>query len=993
MFTKNNLSHITMKSHYASMMNRSVFYLLILFICLLPGHIMAQVSYGGKPYSFFASLSLKGIKSEKKYVESYKIKDLDLNDIKKELDDIKNSCSGCYNQFYYGKEVVVDIDFFDLAQEYEINDGKKLWLLKLESEKAKGYQLIFSKFCIPKGGSLFIYNEDRSMVLGSFTDENNRIDSTFLTQNINGNSVYVEYTAPVNMEKAQLYINKVVYIFSDCFIEYKGPFSSEGSAQCHINTSCLKDNKFDIEVKSTVLILERDHSYSDYWGVCSGVLVNDGNNYVFNKKPFLFTANHCYEHENGTLSDVKNWLFLFRHEATSCNSDGSDISKSTTKSALGASILSRKDNLSYSNNDILLLELNNTVKDISKYDVAFAGYDFTELFIEPGNSLRPLVGIHHPKGDVKKVFLSEKAAKSVGWNDGNFISGNDHWEVLSTAGFKAEEGSSGSPLFNYNHKVIGICRGGYKTPVNCNSNKDLFQTLYSKLSTAKDLPFMTNYLFINDSESYVYTDPVDPSIPDDRMQLTFTISGRNFGDYDSGDDYRLRTYDNLTISAAVSNLPVAGENIMWKFKVNKFPDDWIRGHYYFEDDTASVYCYTKYSKVLDSRTASVSFFNLLDQRFSLTQEGSYLFTLEVYMESNGYENPVIKKTQNWTVLDIDYKIPSECFKVTSELYQNRKKFALGDTVWIKEKIDMVTEDHSYIKQGCYDYYVYCSPAYNYNYYPQEGVGALQFMMDKILLKEEKYKTTFKYSDIVPGTYYTPKGFRGFKLTTPGVHTIKIKAYPGRYNRWDYGKNCVRIAPTSGTGFNVNGEGKVDSEVIIVADCDGSYKGSSLSPCYLVEKDNLKNNVLKEVGLGTIDVDSLILNSGDYHLEAYKQIILGPGTHIKKGVSFRAEIVPCSDKSLAPPASLFSLASLTPKIEMDPDIKIYPNPTNSIVYIAVKNDMIVSDVEVFNMEGHLMMRKHILEPYEIDMSGFIDGLYFIKIYSSSGIFGYRVILKK
>ena len=155
--------------------------------------ISAQISYGGQPRSFsvFDSTS-KSIKSLNNIVGSCKINDLDMEEVLNELEDLNSSCKNCSNNFYYGKEVDVNVDFFKSAQALNISDEENLWLLKFESEKAEGYQLIFSKFWLPPNGKLFIYNEDKTMILGSFTSENNREDSTFITQYINGNSVYLD---------------------------------------------------------------------------------------------------------------------------------------------------------------------------------------------------------------------------------------------------------------------------------------------------------------------------------------------------------------------------------------------------------------------------------------------------------------------------------------------------------------------------------------------------------------------------------------------------------------------------------------------------------------------------------------------------------------------------------------------------------------------------------------------------------------------------------
>ena len=51
----------------------------------------------------------------------------------------------------------------------ELIDGGKLWRLKIKSQDACSINLIYDKFCLPEGANFFIYNNDKSMVIGTFT--------------------------------------------------------------------------------------------------------------------------------------------------------------------------------------------------------------------------------------------------------------------------------------------------------------------------------------------------------------------------------------------------------------------------------------------------------------------------------------------------------------------------------------------------------------------------------------------------------------------------------------------------------------------------------------------------------------------------------------------------------------------------------------------------------------------------------------------------------
>jgi hypothetical protein len=105
--------------------------------------------------------------------------------------------------------------------------------------------------------------------------------------------------------------------------------------------------------------------------------------------------------------------------------------------------------------DVALLLLNDTPP--ASYNVQYAGWDATDS----ENAVTSTVCIHHPGGNVKKFSRDDDAA----YHD---VSGGaqvwwiDEWELAVT-----EPGSSGSPLFNQDHRIIGQLYGGASA---CNGN-------------------------------------------------------------------------------------------------------------------------------------------------------------------------------------------------------------------------------------------------------------------------------------------------------------------------------------------------------------------------------------------------------------------------------------------------------------------------------------------------------------------------------------------
>jgi hypothetical protein len=105
--------------------------------------------------------------------------------------------------------------------------------------------------------------------------------------------------------------------------------------------------------------------------------------------------------------------------------------------------------------DFCLVEItggltNNTVP--SSHNPFFAGWDKT------GTIPTSTVGIHHPSGDIKKISFDDNPAtisQAMGSTEYNST-----WTVQWDRNTTTEGGSSGSPLFDQSHRIIGQLWGG-----------------------------------------------------------------------------------------------------------------------------------------------------------------------------------------------------------------------------------------------------------------------------------------------------------------------------------------------------------------------------------------------------------------------------------------------------------------------------------------------------------------------------------------------------
>lgn len=420
----------------------------------------AQESTGGVPVSWQINTVFSNLKTNPHTVG---LPNLNNNTLQQTADSISASnCSECKNN-YYGKGIDIAIDIKNQGLMQVLEDGSKLWLLKIESATALGMQFYFDKFNLPEGAELYIFKEDSTMVLGAFTSMNNPKDSSeiikFGTQIIDGNSIIIEYHEPSNVSfGGELSVTKVIHVFNESGLK-SGPFGS--SDPCNVNVSCPEGSGWQNEINSVVLILGYNNN-NNLSAVCSGALIN---NTAQDGRAFFLTANHCIDGniQQNSLYDYSTWLFLFNHQTPICSSDGSDVSSYTGQSVYGSALLER-DGAGSPTSDYLLLELNAAESTLASYGACYAGW--TRLTQQ--NSAGPYTGIHHPSGDVKKISIDNDIIISSFYLGQNNPSG-DHWKVNWDVG-TTQGGSSGSPLFDLNHHIIGQLHGGFASCNGINNN-------------------------------------------------------------------------------------------------------------------------------------------------------------------------------------------------------------------------------------------------------------------------------------------------------------------------------------------------------------------------------------------------------------------------------------------------------------------------------------------------------------------------------------------
>lgn len=309
----------------------------------------------------------------------------------------------------------------------DLTNGDKIWMLKLTCEQALTVNLTFSNTDIPNGNELYVYNESKDFILGKFTS-NHLYEGQLGTELVPGNTAIVEYYVKKGNNLGNIELSIVTHGYRTAKEFQVKAFGSSGS--CNRNVNCPEGAAWTFQRNSVVMLV------SGSSGFCSGAMVN---NTLNDGKPYVLTADHCY-------SNPATWIFRFNWQSPDCNNPATEPS---FQSLSGAVLRARA-----TASDFCLVEITGGLQGNSvplSYNPYFSGWDNTGITPSSGT------GIHHPSGDIKKISFENNPLISTTFGS---CPPNSHWGVTTWDSGVTEGGSSGSPLFDQNHRIIGQLHGG-----------------------------------------------------------------------------------------------------------------------------------------------------------------------------------------------------------------------------------------------------------------------------------------------------------------------------------------------------------------------------------------------------------------------------------------------------------------------------------------------------------------------------------------------------
>lgn len=370
-------------------------------------------------------------------------------------------------------------------------DGSSTWRLRVLTPDAVHLNFGFTRFHLPASATLVIRSNDKSQVLGPYTAEHNAATGELWTQVLPGSEALIELkVATRERDLVDLRLSRVGQGYRGFGAASK--FCKSGS--CNMDVACLASDDPWNEPRRAVAAITVGGT-----DTCTGSLVNNTNG---DRRLLFATATHC----GITIANVASVLAYFNYENPTCRTPGSTASgtpipKPNTTLA-GQSFLASTNNPfsgstpAGTRSDWTLITLAPSATQ-SSLNLYWAGWDRsappTPCAATPGQPASTsglCASIHHPSVDEKRITFVEVPMVVDNISGASGVHWQANWDptppVLpnivnpptSITPGVTEPGSSGSPLYNANRRLVGVLSGG---PSSCGATGASLRDQYGGL--------------------------------------------------------------------------------------------------------------------------------------------------------------------------------------------------------------------------------------------------------------------------------------------------------------------------------------------------------------------------------------------------------------------------------------------------------------------------------------------------------------------------------
>lgn len=382
----------------------------------------------------------------------------------------KASVSQPKGRTYYGNILPCDIHFMTESTRTDIAGGA-IHTMQLTSQGAFSIGLKMEGLHLSNGSELYIYNNDKTDILGALTYRNNNARNALRTRQIQGDTINIELYVPSGVSQEDFTITGICHDYAGMFGKSSKGSAFNSSCPSETDINCAEGQAFQ-DIKHAVVLLSIDNGNQS--SACSGTIVNNVN---CDQTPYVLTAAHCIN----TDYSAENTIVYFNYELPNCGSRNYPDNYFTMT---GATMVASAPKKPYTDNkgrtssqeyptmDFTLLKLNKSIPE--EYEPYYAGISVAAA------NMSGVATIHHPQGDVKKISMSYGKPYQDDYPDEDTqVHYNKfcHWHVAQWDVGTTEAGSSGSALLNTEKLIVGILSGGY---ADCNTHKNDYFQMISK---------------------------------------------------------------------------------------------------------------------------------------------------------------------------------------------------------------------------------------------------------------------------------------------------------------------------------------------------------------------------------------------------------------------------------------------------------------------------------------------------------------------------------
>ncbi len=353
-------------------------------------------------------------------------------------------------------------------------DGRWLWQLRVSARDAAHLNFGFKRAVLPPGADLLIVATDGSSKLGPYTADDIPPHGQLWTAVLLAEDAVIQLRAD---DAARAGVELSLVHVGHGYRGFGRSSKACKSGACNTDVACLSADDPWNEPRFAVGAYSRNGSLA-----CTGSLVNNTNN---DRRMLFATATHCGVGSDATAQTV---VVYWKYESPTCrvpqSSGQSPILPLPATTSAGFRFLAATNNPfpggsgeANTRSDWTLIELV-TPPANNEFDLFWAGWDRTApptTCAAPGDVTSTAglcASIHHPGVDEKRITFVEEPMIVDNISGASGVHWRANWDPTpprlpnidpmptTLPPSVTEPGSSGSPLYNAERRLVGVLSGG-----------------------------------------------------------------------------------------------------------------------------------------------------------------------------------------------------------------------------------------------------------------------------------------------------------------------------------------------------------------------------------------------------------------------------------------------------------------------------------------------------------------------------------------------------